>query len=193
MTGCCFCSIKWTSRWILHSPIRWWSWSIGTPSIHLDGFSQQFIRVGGATGNELGQRRRTTAICEGWRLPGHCYIKREAVIWHKPSWAREASCQTLIHLTIPDQCKTKYKMFKRCWVGWQYFHFNCNIQFKKCKQFLMLTFVRLTSPVLPESEQRCSWLHEDSLPSASCHDTYMSCTCCAEEAKERHQVLLKTT
>lgn len=46
----------------------------------------------------------------------------------------------------------------------------------------------LTSPVLPESEQRCSWLREDSLPSASCHDTYMSCTCCVEEAKRETSI-----
>lgn len=62
---------------------------------------------------------------------------------------------------------------------------------QKTETMLYVGIVRLTSPVLPESEQRCSWLHEDSLPSASCHDTCMSCTCCAEEAKERHQVLLK--
>lgn len=51
----------------------------------------------------------------------------------------------------------------------------------------------LTSPVLPENEQRCSWRREDNLPSASCRDTCTFCTCCVEEAAERHQVRSKAT
>lgn len=46
----------------------------------------------------------------------------------------------------------------------------------------------LTSPVLPENERRCSWRREDTPPSASCRDTCTFCTCCAEEAAERHRV-----
>lgn len=54
------------------------------------------------------------------------------------------------------------------------------------KQRIVCIFVRLTSPVLPESEQRYSWLHVDNLLSASCHDTCMSCTCCAVEAEKKN-------
>lgn len=52
----------------------------------------------------------------------------------------------------------------------------------------IFTLIWLTSPALPESEQKCSWLHEDSLLSASCLDTCMSCICYAEVAKERQWI-----
>lgn len=71
----------------------------GIPRVQFYWFTQQLVRHWfRAAGYEHGGP--PTAIGEGRRLSGHCYIERKAVVWHEPPWDGQASDQAFVHLAV---------------------------------------------------------------------------------------------
>lgn len=85
-----------------YSHIWWRPRPTGTPRVQLHGFTQQLVRDWfRAAGYE--HSGPPTAVGEGRRLSGHCYIERKAVVWHEPPWHGQASDQALVHLAVPGK------------------------------------------------------------------------------------------
>lgn len=117
-----------------HSPIGWGSRRAGTPSIHLHGLTQQFIRDRvSAAGNKLGQGGPAATVGERWGLAGHSDVKRKTIIRHETPRAGEAGCQALIHFTIPEEGEMdetrRWKRFNPDWSAKWWYSSDSLLQF----------------------------------------------------------------
>lgn len=82
-----------------YSHVWWRPRRTGISRIQFHGLTQQLVRDWfRAAGYEHGSP--PTAVGEGRRLSGHCYIERKAVVWHEPPWDGQASDQALVHLAV---------------------------------------------------------------------------------------------